>query len=67
MKRKWEVGNPIVVLHIVHGLTEHAGRYEKLATFLNKNMISVVAMDLRGHGNSVYPHEVYFDGGWDVR
>ena len=66
MKRKWEVSNPIAVLQVVHGLTEHAGRYEELATFLNENRISVVAMDLRGHGSSEYPHKSYFDGGWNA-
>lgn len=66
MKIKWEVSNAIAVLQIVHGLTEHAGRYEELARFLNKNRVSVVAMDLRGHGSSEYPHKTYFDGGWDA-
>ena len=66
MKHKWIVNEPIAVLQIVHGLTEHSGRYEELARFLNKNRISVVAMDLRGHGNSEYLHKSYFDGGWDA-
>ena len=36
----------------MHGLAEHAGRYEALAARLNAAGIDVVAIDLRCHGRS---------------
>lgn len=38
------------VLQVVHGMTEHMGRYEKLAQYLTQEGIAVVGFDLRGHG-----------------
>ncbi len=38
------------VLQVVHGMTEHIGRYEKLAKFLTQEGVAVVGFDLRGHG-----------------
>ncbi len=50
---KWLPDNsPWLVLHIVHGMAEHAERYRDLANFLTKNDIAVYAMDLRGHGKT---------------
>lgn len=40
------------VLQIVHGMTEHIGRYEQLAEFLTKEGIAVAGFDLRGHGQN---------------
>lgn len=40
------------VLVIVHGFTEHSGRYAHVANKLNSNAMAVYAMDLRGHGRS---------------
>jgi len=37
---------------IVHGLTEHKGRYEDFIQELMANNMSVFAVDLRGHGES---------------
>jgi alpha-beta hydrolase superfamily lysophospholipase len=37
---------------LVHGLGEHAGRYDALATALNAAGIELIAIDLRGHGKS---------------
>src|SRR6185312_74101 len=37
---------------LVHGLGEHAGRYDALAIALNAAGIEVIAIDLRGHGKS---------------
>ncbi|KVQ47477.1 hydrolase [Burkholderia territorii] len=37
---------------LVHGLAEHAGRYAALAARLNAAGIGVLAIDLRGHGQS---------------
>lgn len=43
---------PRAVVLIVHGLGEHAGRYEKLARRLLDWGFAVRAYDQRGHGNS---------------
>ena len=40
------------VIQIVHGMAEHAARYEYFAKFLNKMGYSVYAVDLRGHGKT---------------
>ena len=37
---------------LFHGLGEHSGRYEHVAEFMNRNGYGVLAIDLRGHGNS---------------
>jgi alpha-beta hydrolase superfamily lysophospholipase len=37
---------------VVHGVTEHGGRYARLADDLNQRGYAVHAMDLRGHGRS---------------
>jgi acylglycerol lipase len=37
---------------LVHGLGEHAGRYDALAIALNAAGIELIAVDLRGHGKS---------------
>lgn len=51
--QKWdEVENPIAVLHIVHGMSEHITRYEDFAKFLNSKGIIVYGMDCRGHGKT---------------
>lgn len=38
------------VLQVVHGMTEHIGRYEKLAKHLTQEGIAVAGFDLKGHG-----------------
>jgi len=45
-------GEPLAVVQIVHGLAEHAGRYERLAVALNAAGYAVYASDLRGHGKT---------------
>ena len=44
--------NPKGVVQIVHGMTEHAGRYAAFASFLNEHGYLVVADDHRGHGKT---------------
>jgi alpha-beta hydrolase superfamily lysophospholipase len=47
----WEdVKKPRAVLQIFHGMSEHAGRYERFAKYLNAQGIVVYADDHRGHG-----------------
>lgn len=49
--RRWGAGDsPRAVIQVLHGLGEHAGRYERFARACNAAGISVVAHDHRGHG-----------------
>jgi len=52
---EWEVEQPKAILCLVHGMGEHAQRYEELAGFFNQNDISVISFDHRGHGTSAGP------------
>lgn len=47
-----KIANPKGVVLIVHGMMEHAGRYDNFARFLNANGYYVIANDLRGHGHT---------------
>jgi alpha-beta hydrolase superfamily lysophospholipase len=46
---------PKAVLHIVHGMAEHALRYRRLAEKLTQSGIEVWAADQRGHGRTANP------------
>jgi len=49
----WDkVEKPRAVLQIFHGMAEHAGRYARLAKFLNSQNIIVFGDDHRGHGKT---------------
>ncbi|WP_409432834.1 lysophospholipase [Litorimonas sp. RW-G-Af-16] len=56
--RVWEAKNPKAVLSLIHGFGEHSGRYHVMAEFLNAHGISVVALDLTGHGRNDGPRGV---------
>ncbi len=43
---------PKVIICLVHGLSEHLGRYEEFAEFFTAQQTAVFAFDLRGHGKS---------------
>jgi alpha-beta hydrolase superfamily lysophospholipase len=45
-------GEPVAAVVIVHGISEHSGRYARLADDLNRCGYAVYTMDLRGHGRS---------------
>lgn len=45
-------GPPRTIVQIVHGLAEHAARYERLALTLNTAGYAVYANDHRGHGRT---------------
>ena len=50
---KWEPATKArAVIHIFHGLAEHAGRYARIAKSLNSQGYVVYASDLRGHGQT---------------
>lgn len=57
------------VIHILHGLAEHAARYTRTARSLNSHGYVVYASDLRGHGQTARAQdELGFwteEGGWD--
>ena len=61
-------GNLRAILQITHGMTEHAGRYEKLAADLCAQGIAVAGFDLRGHGRNPGSREVaaFGEGGWSA-
>ena len=53
MYRAWSPASPPrAVVALVHGWSDHAGRYEGLANTLTEAGMTVYAMDLRGHGLS---------------
>ncbi len=51
---KWapDTGKPKAVVQVVHGLGEHALRYERFAKYLNQAGYMVYADDHRGHGKT---------------
>ena len=64
---RWDpAGAPVAVLQIVHGVAEHAARYDEFANFLAERGILVVASDHMGHGGSIGDGEPVgvFRGGW---
>ena len=59
-------GEVKAVLQITHGMTEHMGRYEAFARYLQPMGIAVAGFDLRGHGKNPGDPEVasFGEGGW---
>ncbi len=48
---RWEPeGKPIGIVQFIHGMTEHAGRYEELAKILTAQGYLCIAEDHHGHG-----------------
>ncbi|NIZ89457.1 alpha/beta fold hydrolase [Kineococcus rubinsiae] len=63
----WAAGRPRATVQLVHGLSEHAPRYDRLARALVSAGFDVWAHDHRGHGASVdgrTPHVSFGEGGW---
>jgi len=50
--RTWRTENPVAVVQIAHGMSEHSGRYDEFARYLCSRGLSVVANDHVGHGHS---------------
>ena len=50
--RAWPNPGAQIAFAIVHGLGEHAGRYERFARGMAKHGMETFAVDLRGHGKS---------------
>jgi lysophospholipase len=63
--RTWEIPNPRAAIVLVHGFSDHSGRYDSVGEELGARGLSTFAFDLRGHGRSAgrrghVPHfEVY--------
>ena len=49
---EWPIASPRAAVQLVHGLGEHARRYDELASVLNKAGYAVYATDHRGHGET---------------
>ena len=47
--------NPQFGVFIIHGMGEHGRRYQRFMTYLEKENILAMTMDLRGHGQSLRP------------
>ena len=50
--RAWPRPGAEVTFAVVHGLGEHAGRYDRFARGMAKHGMGTYAVDLRGHGKS---------------
>ena len=59
---------PMAILQITHGMTEHMGRYESFAEVLTRAGIAVSAFDLRGHGKHPGDQQVaaFGEDGWEA-
>lgn len=49
---RWDIKDPTHVMCVIHGIGEHAGRYDRVAGILNEAGVEVISMDLLGHGLS---------------
>lgn len=60
--------NVRAILQITHGMTEHMGRYETLASDLCSQGIAVAGFDLRGHGRNPGDPQIASFGtnGWET-
>jgi len=68
--RRWlPDGQPRGVVQIIHGVSEHSGRYAEFAEYLAQNGLAVTAHDQLGHGYSVAEGQRYCffaeKDGWD--
>lgn len=48
----WDAAEPDMIVCIIHGIGEYAGRYERVAQRMLAASMAVISMDLRGHGIS---------------
>jgi alpha-beta hydrolase superfamily lysophospholipase len=52
LRRHWPADAPRAVVLLIHGISEHSGRYEHVGRFLADHGFEVAAIDLRGFGQS---------------
>src|SRR5476649_311946 len=50
--RAWPQPGAAITFAVVHGLGDHAGRYQRFAEGMSKYGMGTYAVDLRGHGKS---------------
>lgn len=50
---RWPLDDPDKVVCIVHGIGEYGGRFDRVAEAFRAENMAVVALDLRGHGDSI--------------
>ena len=50
--RSWTPSQPRALVLVVHGASEHSGRYARVADFLQDRGYAVYALDQRGHGRT---------------
>jgi acylglycerol lipase len=50
--RAWPQAGAQLTFAVVHGMGEHAGRYERFAAGMARHGMATFAVDLRGHGHS---------------
>ena len=64
----WQPESVKAVLQVVHGTTEHMGRYEAFASVMASHGIAVAGFDLRGHGKNPGNPEVaaFVPGDWQA-
>ena len=64
---EWQpaTGSPTCLIQLLHGLGEHAGRYDRFARACNEQQIAVIAHNHRGHGNSPHAGHYADEDGWD--
>ena len=56
--------SPTMVVQVIHGMTEHIGRYEQVANVLTAS--GIAGFDLRGHGHNPGDSQCasFGEGGW---
>jgi len=52
LTRHWPAANPWAAMLIVHGISEHSGRWSHVGAFFAERGIDTHSFDLRGHGRS---------------
>jgi alpha-beta hydrolase superfamily lysophospholipase len=60
-----EAENPKGIIHIAHGMAEHAGRYLDLMQALRQQGYAVTANDHRGHGKTAIQLGDFGSNGWN--
>ncbi len=54
----WPVDNPLAVVHILHGMSEHGRCYDDVAQTLQASGLAVIAHDHRCHGAACDIHQL---------
>jgi alpha-beta hydrolase superfamily lysophospholipase len=50
--REWSAENPKAVIILIHGLSDHTGRYRHVGSFFAAAGYALIIADLRGHGKT---------------